>query len=549
MSKPTPPASTIDELVTSVQLQTILSGDDLRLQIFSTISLFNEALRCDEFISILKWHVGELCTRTRDRSVKDSLWLDILSVGVSKSKSSKSPHMLMLLDAMQRIDVCISTRRVLPTGIALRDSVGRRTHLAHSHLESFYGAAALAEHVILYTCAFAFSEKEDGTEYTAYLRQTDSVLEYLLEKLDSCGAERCCVCVYALHCGIKNGIFLKMVRPMFMGIAQAIVKRLKIFLADVERYDSIKKEYDGINSLVQENFDVYSACLCEVTGHEDEEDLDLPVECYFKDNEILKKTYIIYSDSQKQKDVIRNKYEDYQRYMSFQFLSLRSLFLLMTSVVSFNFNINGLLENSSLEAYRRIDRFNQLKISDVELVRVLIELPWTDLCDLYTLESEVFGDSALLVLCATVLYLSSAVQEILCNLLLPLVSRRLVQNFHSITALENRILCIFQFFVLRGCSQRVKNMYKAWNHEYDTKKPPNWISQILILGSNIVKFSTDDYRAVNRHISFMNGVWEPKGFYPHYQVSNMIKIFLTRASGLIASSTDENFTIDDLSKR
>ena len=71
MPKPAPPALTIDELVASPQVQIIVRGEDLRQQVFSTITLFAEAIRCVEFITMLKWHISELCSRVQDRSMKD----------------------------------------------------------------------------------------------------------------------------------------------------------------------------------------------------------------------------------------------------------------------------------------------------------------------------------------------------------------------------------------------------------------------------------------------------------------------------------------------
>jgi len=543
MPKPVPPASTIDELIESPQLQIIVSGSDLRQQVFSTITLFAEAIRCVEFITMLKWHIGELCSRLQDRSMKDSLWLDILSVGVAKNPSKpanpnlaleKSSKIRSLLNALQRIDLCLSTARVLPTGIALRDSDGRRTHLAHSHLNSFYDAAALAQHVVLYICVFAFS-RDDEIDFTAYLRQKETVFNYLLAKLDSADSEPCCTCIYALHSGVQKGLFTTMAPTIIVKVSEAIVKRLKKFLAESDRFEYITKEYDQINSSVEENFTLFSTCLSEVTGHEDVANLDLPVEYYFKDNEDLRKAYVLYSDSKKRQDVGKGKYDDYQRDLSFQFLSLRGLFLLITSATSIHFKFEEMLVRSSLENYRKIDYFESLKLEDFKLFQVLHDLPWSQLCDLYNLESELFGDSSILLLSAIIARFSDKLQEEFGCHLLPLVSRRLLQKDGLLSLLENRILSIFQYTVLRGCTQRIKRLYEGWNHSDDPKKPPNWLSQILLLGQKAAQLVVvEDHRAINKHIVYTDGTWSTKAFFPIYQVSNIMKSFFVRSSALVA---------------
>jgi hypothetical protein len=154
-------------------------------------------------------------------------------------------------------------------------------------------------------------------------------------------------------------------------------------------------------------------------------------------------------------------------------------------------------------------------------------------------------------LCSFVSRISEQLQETIGQHFIPLVSSRLLSNTilqRSASEADNSILSLYQFSAVKGCSKKIRELVRSWNHFEYSIECPIWISQVIYM-SKEWKETMNDPITTASHAAFIDGKWLYTSTFKHQRVAHILKQYALAASASEVSSQNNTGSIYELCNR
>ena len=478
------------------------TAKDLRVQLLSSVEFFNYACKDADFLLLVREFILDGFCRMygKHHTSQHRMWLELIAactlnanlpVFVDVDKSVQSG----LGIACVRLSECIANARILPTGWALIDSNGLKTHVNHKTIELFKETSYYAQKVLLTICSLKIPtpvakekhehEVEDA-ETTVRVITEESMLSpdhnhakflYLTENLlEYPSLEIACLSALALFKEVSTIKRSKLSFVVVETATKALMELVQKFIDDFEKQTKVLDTMSEMENTMKEAGVEYYNVLFKVTGKTDENDLDIPLGLYLQDNEHLKQKHTRFCKEVDKYGDLSDEYTEYKNDIIMYIVFLRLLYVLVSASVAvhFQFHSRAMKKTFFESSYRD---FGEIKESDDILFQGLKKIPFGELFDIYHLEVEIFGDSVLTVFASTMCLISSEIQEVVGYHLYPSVVMDLVDKCKKSESLGSAYSTIhnsavFSYYVLRGCNLSMKEAMLTWSNDEIT---PTWI--------------------------------------------------------------------------
>ena len=460
-------------------------------QVTASIDFFNKAIKNTDFLRLLTTNILEIfCSLYANSSYQYPLWLDVIAVCCHQLNKD-------ICETASRLTECFVNARVLATGLALRDSSGKRAHLNHQQVKHVRDVALYTQKCVVCVCTIR--------SYSGSIPPSPSIehpkFRFLIANLFSQEISNFCAIALLNEVKVQSLGRSEKTFIIIQRASQSLVYVLENFDQDCRNNSALKAKLEKSATILDKCSSIYLGDLFDTTGCSSEEGLDLPLENYLEDHEELRKSHKFYCEALDRFEVCRQEYVEYQMKLFSSLVLIRALLLLLSLSMSTHFR--EFTCPTTLTSLRKYE-LGLVTIEGDQIFHCIRKILTVDLLKLVPVESSVFGNSSLLLFCSIVGHFSSELQRLIGLHLYPVVAVNILSTFVEAqsfslpqeTLLSIRICSFFQYFILRGCSAYLRSLIVHWTNQPETASCPAipiWISQVL----EFVRWSLRDSSSPN----------------------------------------------------